>query len=85
MSRHMNLNTIHTINSALLFTAGGKYEAPEIRPWQAVQMEYERVGLAAPANVPRFETVEDAQIWMCLDSRYNHRLRESSWPQAIAG
>ena len=83
MSRQMSSSTIHAINSALLFTAGGKYEAPGIRPWQCVQMEYERVGLAAPVNVPRFETVEDAQIWMCLDSRYNTRLREISWPQAV--
>ena len=83
MSKQMNMNTIHTINSALLFTAGGKYEAPEIRPWQFVQMEYERVGLAAPVSVPGFKTVEDAQIWMCLDSRYNARLRESAWQQAV--
>ena len=83
MSKQMNIKTIHTINSALLFTAGGKYEAPEIRPWQFVQMEYERVGLAAPVSVPGFKTVEDAQIWMCLDSRYNARLRESAWQQAV--
>ena len=83
MSRQMSRSTIHAINSALLFTAGGKYEAPGIRPWQYVQMEYERVGLSAPVNVPRFENVEDAQIWMCLDSRYNSRLRECSWPQAV--
>ena len=83
MSRQMSSSKIHAINSALLFTAGGKYEAPGIRPWQYVQMEYERVGLAAPVNVPRFETVEDAQIWMCLDSRYNTRLRECSWQQAV--
>lgn len=83
MSRQMSSSTIHAINSALLFTAGEKYEAPRIRPWQYVQMEYERVGLSAPVNVPRFENVEDAQIWMCLDSRYNSRLRECSWPQAV--
>ncbi len=83
MSRQMSMQTIHTINSALLFSAGGKYEIPEMRPWQFVQMEYERVGLAAPVNIPRFETIEDAQIWMCLDSRYNTRLRESAWPQAV--
>ena len=83
MSKPMSASTIRTINSALLFTAGGKYESPEIRPWQAVQMEYERVGLIPPVNVPRFDTVEDAQIWMCLDSRYNMRLRESQWQQAV--
>ena len=83
MSKPMSASTIRAINSALLFTAGGKYESPEIRPWQAVQMEYERVGLIPPENVPRFDTVEDAQIWMCLDSRYNMRLRESQWQQAV--
>ena len=83
MSNRMNAATIHSINTALLFTAGGDYEKPEIRPWQYVQMEYERVGLVPPAGMPRFETVEDAEIWMCLDSRYNSRLRESSWPQAV--
>ena len=83
MSRRMDSNTIHTINSALLFTSGGKYEKPELRPWQYVQMEYERVGLLPPAGMPRFETVEDAEIWMCLDSRYNARLKEFAWAQAV--
>ena len=83
MSKQMSRSTIHAINSALLFSAGGKYEAPEMRPWQFVQMEYERVGLIPPVSVPRFETVEDAQIWMCLDSRYNNRMRESTWQQAV--
>lgn len=83
MSRQMSSSTIRAINTALLFTASGEYEKPEIRPWQAVQMEYERVGLVPPAGVPRFESVEDAEIWMCLDSRYNRRLREVSWQQAV--
>ena len=83
MSKQMSASTIRTINSELLFSAGDKYESPEIRPWQVVQMEYERVGLIPPVNVPRFDTVEDAQIWMCLDSRYNMRLRESLWQQAV--
>ena len=83
MSRRMSSDTIHAINTALLFTAGGKYEKPELRPWQYVQMEYERVGLMPPARMPRFETVEDAEIWMCLDSRYNTRLRETAWLQAV--
>ena len=77
MSRMMNSETIRAINSALLFTAGGEYEQPEIRPWQYVQMEYERVGILPPAELPRFASVEDAEIWMCLDSRYNARLREA--------
>ena len=83
MSRQMDPNTVHAINSALLFTAGGTYRQPEIRPWQYVQMEYERVGLVPPAGIPRFETVEDADIWMCLDSRYNSRLRETGWLMAV--
>ena len=83
MSKQMSRSTIHAINSALLFSAGGKYETPEMRPWQFVQMEYERVGLIPPASVPRFDTIEDAQIWMCLDSRYNNRMRESTWQQAV--
>ena len=83
MSEKMNLETIHAINSALLFSAKGKYERPEVRPWQVVVMEYERVGLVPPASIPRFETVEDAQIWMCLDSRYNNRLRETAWQVAV--
>ena len=83
MSRLMNTDTIRAINSALLFTAGGKYENPEIRPWQYVQMEYERVGLVPPAGMPRFSSVEDAEIWMCLDSRYNNRLRETAWAMAV--
>ena len=83
MNHAMNDQIIHTINSALFFSSGEKYEKPEMRPWQYVQMEYERVGLSAPAEMPYFETVEDAQIWMCLDSRYNMRLRESRWPLAV--
>ncbi len=83
MNSMMNRNTIRAINTALLFTANGKYEQPEIRPWQYVQMEYERVGLVPPAGTPRFSTVEDAEIWMCLDSRYNSRLRKTGWKQAV--
>ena len=61
MSRQMSSSTIHAINSALLFTAGGKYEAPRIRPWQYVQMEYERVGLAAPVK----PHIVDGGIFIC--------------------
>ena len=81
MSKPMSMETIHAINSALLFTGGGKYEKPAPRPWQIVVMEYERVGLVPPAEIPRFDSAEDAEIWMCLDSRYNNRLRETSWLQ----
>ena len=83
MSSRMDMDTIRTINSAVLFTSRGKYEEPEIRPWQYVQMEYERVGLVPPAGMPRFATVEDAEIWMCLDSRYNSRLRDTARPVAV--
>ena len=83
MNNLMNLDIVRRINSALLFTTGEKYEEPEMRPWQVVQMEYERVGLVPPAGTPRFETVEDAEIWMCLDSRYNTRLREVNRPVAV--
>ena len=83
MSRMMSTDTIRAINSAVLFTSGGKYEAPDLRPWQYVQMEYERVGLLPPPGMPRFATVEDAEIWMCLDSRYNARLRETAYALAV--
>ena len=83
MSNRMKDSTISAINTALLFTAGEKYERPEIRPWQYIQMEYERFGLTPPAGIPRFPTVDDAKIWMCLDSRYNNRLRELYRPQAV--
>ena len=79
----MNAATIKAINQALLFNSKEPYERPEVRPWQYVQMEYERVGLVPPAGMPRFETVEDAEIWMCLDSRYNARLREAAWQMAV--
>ena len=83
MSSRMNESTIRAINDALMFSVlRDSYEIPEIRPWQYVRMEYERVGLVPPVRVPRFQTLEDAQIWMCLDSRYNTRLREVSWQQA---
>ena len=83
MSRQMRIETVRAINNALLFAAGRKYESPEIRPWQYVQMEYERVGLIPPAGIPQFKSIEDAEIWMCLDSRYNNRLKEAAWPQAV--
>ena len=76
-------STVRAINEALLFTSERKYEKPQIRPWQYVQMEYERVGVNPPASMPGFDSVDDAQIWMCLDRNYNTRLREVAWP--IAG
>ena len=79
----MNIKTIRTINQALQFISSGEYQKPEIRPWQYVQMEYEKVGMMPPVSVPAFKTVEDAQIWMCLDAEYNTRLRERTWLQAV--
>ena len=79
----MNAATIKAINQALLFNSKEPYERPEVRPWQYVQMEYTRVGMPVPARTPEFETVDDAQIWMCLDAKYNTRLRERDWLQAV--
>ena len=78
----MSESTIKAINQALLFSTNEKYEQPEIRPWQYVQMEYDRVGIAAPARTPEFSTIDDAQIWMCLGRGYNTRLREVAYPVA---
>ena len=78
----MDSSTIKKINEALYFSSNRKYEKPDIRPWQYVQMEYERVGVTPPAKMPAFESVDDAQIWMCLDTNYNARLREVAWPVA---
>ena len=79
----MKTKTVRKINQALQFVAAGEYEKPEIRPWQYVQMEYERVGINPPMMMPNFETIDDAQIWMCLDAQYNARLREVAWPVAV--
>ena len=79
----MSEQTIRAINNAVYFSAGGTYERPAIRPWQYVQIEYERVGLVPPAHIPAFDRVEDAQIWMCLDAAYNTRMRERAWLQAV--
>ncbi len=82
MSR-MNDETIRRINQALYFTSGERYETPALRPWQYVQMEYDRVGLLPPPSLPHFDSIEDAQIWMCMDTEYNLRLREISRPIAV--
>ncbi len=79
----MKTKTVRKINQALQFVAAGEYEKPEIRPWQYVQMEYERVGMMAPMTAPAFDSLEDAQIWMCLDAEYNTRLRERTWLKAV--
>ncbi len=46
-------------------------------PGQYVEMSYNRVGLQAPAYVPDLDTLEDADIWMCLDARMNYKMREA--------
>ena len=79
----MKTKTVRKINQALQFVAAGEYEKPEIRPWQYVQMEYERVGMMPPMTAPAFDSLEDAQIWMCLDAEYNIRLREREWLRAV--
>ena len=79
----MNSSVVKAINEALYFSSNVKYEKPEVRPWQYVRMEYERVGITPPTNTPAFESVDDAQIWMCLDGNYNARLREVAWPVAV--
>ena len=81
--KQMDPSTIRAINQALLFSSNQQYAQPDIRPWQYVQMEYERVGVTPPASTPVFQSIDDAQIWMCLDRNYNTRLREMTWP--IAG
>lgn len=73
----LDRNTLKNINSALFFAGSKERPERELRPWQYVEAEYDRVGLIPPADMPAFETVEDAQIWMCLDTRYNLRLREA--------
>lgn len=86
MSCRMNMKTIRDINSRLFFSsgeAGNRGAKQELKPWQYVEMEYARMGLTPPADIPVLETIEDAEIWMCLDERVNRslRMRES----AIAG
>ena len=74
----MSEQTIRRINEVLYFTTAGEYEKPALRPWQYVQMEYEKVGMMPPADIPDFSSIEEAQIWMCLDAEYNTRLREGA-------
>ena len=81
MTNRMNQETIRNINSRLFFSScAAPYQVPELRPWQYVQMEYERMGLTPPAFIPQLGSIEDAEIWMCLDERVNRqmRIRESS-------
>ena len=77
---NMQMNTIQEINARLFFSSGDVRPSAQERPWQYVQMEYDRMGLPAPSAVPQLNTVEDAEIWLCLDERYNRglRMRESA-------
>ena len=83
MRGRMDTKTVQDINSRLFFGSGNARTETELKPWQYVEMEYERIGLRAPADVPELESREDAEIWMCLDARVNRimRMRES----ALAG
>ena len=80
--KFMNKKTVSAINSALLLSSGTLHEVLQIRPWQYVQMQYARVGLPAPSQIPSFDSLEQADFWMCLDSRYNAHLRQISNPIA---
>ena len=79
----MDTATVQAINRGVYFRAGRNQERPEIRPWQYVRMEYEKVGMVPPVSTPDFDSVEEAQIWMCLDRSYNVRLKETAYPIAV--
>lgn len=66
---------VSRINAHLLFQSGRSRPRAEVKPWQYVEMEYRRIGLTPPSYIPPLETVEDAEIWMCLDERVNYSLR----------
>ena len=76
MSREM----IREMNSRLFFQTGKTQGNSRIRPWQYVEMEYRRMGLTPPSRIPALDSLEDAEIWMCLDERVNYslRMRENS-------
>ena len=71
----MDEKTIRDINSRLYFASGDATGTSGIRPWQYVEMEYAKMGLRSPYFVPRLDTIDDADIWMCLDERVNRSLR----------
>ena len=80
MHDRMDKKTVRDINSRLFFGSGKAGTDTEIKAWQYVEMAYERIGLRAPADVPELESLEDVEIWMCLDARVNRimRMRESA-------
>ena len=82
-SRKLNCSLIQEINTRLFFQSGMNKPSSELRPWQFVEMEYDRLGLSAPQTVPQLDTLEDAEIWMCLDERVNRRVRMRE--QCLAG
>ena len=82
MSR-LNQQAIEMINNGVYFRSRKTHEAPPLRPWQYVLIEYQRVGLTPPQDIPAFESMEQAECWMCLDQRYNRRLKELSAMQAM--
>ena len=75
MRGRMDYNTVRDINSRLFFNAADARGASGLKPWQYVDMEYARMGLTPPVSVPPLESLEDADIWMCLDERVNYSLR----------
>ena len=79
----LSQQTIEMINNGVYFRSRKMYEAPPVRPWQYVLMEYQRVGLTPPWNIPDFESMEQAEFWMCLDERYNARLKQMAMPVAV--
>ncbi len=83
MSNQMSENLIREINCRMFFSLGTAKGSAELRPWQYVEMEYARMGLTPPPYIPPLESVEDAEIWMCLDERVNRRMRMRE--SALAG
>lgn len=81
--RQLSDSQLQEINARLFFHAGINKSSSELRPWQYVEMEYDRLGLTAPQTVPQLDTLGDAEIWMCLDERVNRRVRMRE--QSLAG
>ena len=76
----MDYRTIQEMNTRLLFQSGSRKRDAAVRPWQYIQMEYSYMGIIPPADIPPLASIEDAEIWMCLDERVNRslRMRENS-------
>ena len=80
MYGRMNADMVQEINRRLFFGSGNVKMKSELKPWQYVEMEYRRMGLTPPSRIPALDSLEDADIWMCLDERVNYslRMRETS-------